>query len=113
MKIQITKYASGDFNTPTLPGQMFQSKEELIKAVKLAWNGMQLSPTDTRNPNQDADAGNYVHSRDVVKDPRFKELTPEQQEYAKANSNWNWKSFLDEQKSKANDKQIGRTNYLG
>jgi hypothetical protein len=36
MKIQIMKYASGDFNTPTLPGQMFKSKEDLIKAVKLA-----------------------------------------------------------------------------
>jgi hypothetical protein len=36
MKIQITKYASGDFNTPTLPGQMFKSKEELIAAVKTA-----------------------------------------------------------------------------
>jgi len=36
MKIQIKKYASGYCSTPSLPGQMFKSQEELIKAVKCA-----------------------------------------------------------------------------
>jgi hypothetical protein len=36
-KIKINKYASGWINTPTLPGQMFKSQEELVKAVKVAW----------------------------------------------------------------------------
>jgi hypothetical protein len=36
-KIQITKYASGWVNTPSLPGQMFKTQEELVKAVKVAW----------------------------------------------------------------------------
>ena len=34
IKITVRKYASGQWNTPVLPGQMFSSKEELVKAVK-------------------------------------------------------------------------------
>jgi hypothetical protein len=40
MKIQIKKYASGYLNTPSLPGQMFKTQEELAKAVKLAYDDM-------------------------------------------------------------------------
>lgn len=34
MKIQITKFASGRCSTPSLPGQMFESKEALIKMAQ-------------------------------------------------------------------------------
>jgi hypothetical protein len=33
VKIQIKKYASGWLNTPSLPGQMFKTQKELVKAV--------------------------------------------------------------------------------
>jgi hypothetical protein len=40
VKIKINKYASGWINTDVLPGQMFKSQEELVKAVKLAYDDM-------------------------------------------------------------------------
>jgi hypothetical protein len=36
-KIQVNKYASGYYNTPSLPGQMFKSKNELIKKAQQAF----------------------------------------------------------------------------
>lgn len=34
--LPIRKYASGWFNSPVLPGQMFKSQEELVKTLKKA-----------------------------------------------------------------------------
>ena len=41
MKVPFKKYASELHNTPLLPGQMFKSREDLVKAIKTA---LQIGP---------------------------------------------------------------------
>jgi len=49
-KYDIRRYASGGFNTPLLPGQMFQTKEALLKAAQ-AWTGLDQYNMEKNQPS--------------------------------------------------------------
>lgn len=58
--MKIRKYASGQFNSPSLPGQMFETKEGLLKA---AWPYSRMHGPAGRSKITEEEMGDYAASQ--------------------------------------------------